>query len=512
MSLRLPMADWPLVGAGALLLVASYPPFRLVLPSFICLVPAVWLILAGQDDPRPLRRQFAQGLWLGLASQGLLLYWMIFALWHFTKLSAAAYFATVGLLAVENAVLFAATGWVCRTLRWPILFVFPVGWTAVEWFVGHQGDIRFDWLGLGTSLTDYPVLVQVADTVGARGVTFLLAVANVALALAWLKRNDRRFAFRALASVAAGVAVAAGYGMYRERTIVLRPLGTVAVIQPSEFEKWSKVPGADDSIMNRVLSLSLDALNMTRPDLLVWPEATVPGYFMRRPDWEVRIGEQAMRSRVPILVGGLDAKVYPDQTYDYWNAAFLFDSTGTRNHQPVYHKRVLVPIVERVPFVNPRWFAGINFFGGFSIGDTGPVYEVGIGRFGVLVCYESLFEALSRDYRRRGADFLVNITNDSWFGHTNAPYQHAAHMVMRAIENRVGVARSANNGISEFVDPLGYVYHRTRLDDTTYVADTVRTTDVRTVYSALGDWVGLLTVAGSLVMVGMAWRRGRSGV
>lgn len=216
-----------------------------------------------------------------------------------------------------------------------------------------------------------------------------------------------------------------------------------------------------------------------------------------------------MRSRVPILVGGLDAKVYPDQTYDYWNAAFLFDSTGTRNHQLVYHKRVLVPIVERVPFVNPRWFAGIKFFGGFGVGDAGPVYQVGMGRFGVLICYESLFEDLSRDYRRRGADFVVNITNDSWFGRTAAPYQHAAHLVMRAIENRVGIARAANNGISEFVDPLGRVYHATRLDDTTFVADTVWTTDVRTVYAVLGDWVGLLALAGSLAMVGMAWRKSR---
>src|SRR6185503_14568776 len=107
--------------------------------------------------------------------------------------------------------------------------------------------------------------------------------------------------------------------------------------------------------------------------------------------------------------------------------------------------------------------------------------------------------------RRRGADFIVNITNDSWFGRSAAPYQHAAHLVMRAIETRVGIARAANNGISEFVDPLGRVYHATRLDDTTFVTDTVFTTDARTVYTGLGDWVGLLAVLGSLLMVALAW-------
>src|SRR6185436_9463033 len=287
------------------------------------------------------------------------------------------------------------------------------------------------------------------------------------------------------------------------------PLGRVAVIQPSEFEKWNKAPGASDSVMNRLLRLSQDALTATRPDLLAWPEAAVPGWFVNRPDWEARIAQQAMSGGVPLLVGGLDAKIYPDNSSDYWNAAFLFETTGSRNIQPVYHKRELVPIVERVPFINPRWFSGIKFFGGFAVGDAGPVYRVRIGQFGVLICYESAFEDQTRDYRRRGADFIVNITNDSWFGRSSAPYQHAAHLVMRAIENRVGIARAANNGISEFVDPLGRVYHATRLDDTTFVADTVFTTDVRTTYSVLGDWVGILAVLGSVLTVGLAWRRGR---
>ncbi len=510
-GLRLPRADWPLVAAGALLVFGSYPPFHVLLPSFICLVPAVWLILAGQDDPRPIRRQVVQGFWFGWATHGLVLYWMVIALWHFTRLSAAGYFATVSILALETGILFALTGWVCRSLRWPIALVFPVAWTALEWVIGHQGDIRFPWLGLGTSLTDYPVLVQVADIVGARGVTFLLVAANALLAGAWLRRADRRYALRALATVVVGVLAVVGYGTYRLRTTATRALGRVAVIQPSEFEKWSKSRAQRDSIVDRLLALSHDALTATRPDLVAWPEAAVPDYFLLRPDWDARIAEQAARSRVPLLVGGLDARVYPDQTYDYWNAAFLFDSLGRRTAQPAYHKRNLVPIVERVPFVNPRWFAGINFFGGFGVGAVGPVYRVGFGRFGVLICYESAFEGESRDYRARGADFIVNITNDSWFGHTAAPYQHAAHLVMRAIENRVGIARAANNGISEFVDPLGGVSHATRLDDTTFVADSVYTTDVHTVYTQTGDWVGVLCLVGTVVMAGMAWREGEKG-
>jgi len=158
-----------------------------------------------------------------------------------------------------------------------------------------------------------------------------------------------------------------------------------------------------------------------------------------------------------------------------------------------------------VPFVNPRWFASLRWFGGFGVGAPGDVYAVGIGRFGILICYESAFEDVTRRYRRNGADFVANITNDAWFGNTAAPYQHAAHLVMRAIENRVGIARAANTGISEFVDPLGRVSHATRLGERTMVSGAVRTSNVRTFYTTMGDWVGTLALAGSLWLCGAAW-------
>ena len=89
--------------------------------------------------------------------------------------------------------------------------------------------------------------------------------------------------------------------------------------------------------------------------------------------------------------------------------------------------------------------------------------KVGVGKVGVLICYESIFPQLSRRYRRAGADLIVNMTNDAWFGRAMAPYQHEAHLRLRAIENRVGIVRAANTGISEYVDPLGRSHGATRL-------------------------------------------------
>src|SRR5690348_17834404 len=118
-----------------------------------------------------------------------------------------------------------------------------------------------------------------------------------------------------------------------------------------------------------------------------------------------------------------------------------------------------------------------------------------------MICYELQFEPLARAYRRAGAEFLVNITNDAWYGRTAGPYQHATHLVMRAIETRAGIARAANDGISELVDPLGRTSIETGLEQDAAVAGLLRTSDVIPLYVRWGDWVGTLVVVATLGFV-----------
>jgi apolipoprotein N-acyltransferase len=462
------------------------------------------------------RRHLVQGFWFGLFANGLVLYWMVVALWHFTSLAALGYLATIVILALYSGSVFALAGWVTRRTGLGLLVTFPVFWTAAEWAIGHQGDIGFPWLGLGTSLTGYPTLVQVADLVGARGVTYLLVLANTALALAWRGREQRRSAITLASAVVVGTALVLGYGVIRERGLTLRPVATVALLQPNVGweEKWE--PGERERIVASALALADSAVQARQMDLVVWPEAAVPGYFFQHPTWETTIGDLSRASGVPQVVGGIDIEFEPRReagadgraAYEYFNAVFLFDSLGRYRSQPVYRKRYLVPITERVPFLDPRWF-DLRFFGGFGRGTEHPVYEITAGTFGVFICYESAFEDLSRIYRARGADFLVNVTNDAWFGRTAAPYQHAAHLVMRAIETRVGIARAANSGISEFVDPLGRELSQTALYERSVVIGQVMTTDSVPLYVRWGDWVGtgVLVLSAVLVLYAVTRRR-----
>lgn len=484
-----------LAAATAALLFAAYAPLAAVLPSFVAFVP---LIIALEDPaPRTGWADFRLGLWFGIASWGLVLHWMPVALWHFTPLSAVGYVAAIiVVLAPQWGMVTWAAARVRRRTGLPLWVVFPLLWTAVEWIGGHYGDVRFPWLGLGTSLVRVPVLVQWADVAGARGVTLWLAWANV-MAYLVLRRRD----WRPAALVVATVAAALGYGTWRERTLVMRPVTTVAVIQPNVGFEEKRTSRDDDHLVEQLLAMTRGATADSAVRLVAWPEVAVPNYFVNHPEWAAAIGALARERRTPVLAGGLDAAPRADGTYDNWNAAFLFDTAGSRDGQPSYRKRYLVPIVERVPFVNPDWFGALRWFGGFEEGDRFPVYAIAEGRFGVLICYESAFTELARRYRRGGADFLVNITNDAWFGRTAAPYQHASMLVMRAIETRIGVARAANTGISQFVDPLGRAHGSTSLFHEQIVTRAVLTTDVTTLYVRFGDWVAALALAGAVSLL-----------
>lgn len=494
-----------LAAAGAALMFTAYPPASLVLPSFLCLVPFLWGLEETAQRPDAGRQIAVFGYWYGVIANGVILYWMVVALWHFTPLSALGYASSL-LLALGPlwSLLAWATHRATRRAGIPLWVAFPLFWTAHEWLLAHLSDLAFPWLGLGTSLVRVPTLVQWADLAGARGVTLWLAWVNVAVFTAMRWR-----AWRPAALVGATLVAALGHGLWRERTLALRPALRVAVLQPNVGFDEKRDNREDIRLLTQLLDMTRRAAADSTVQLVAWPEAAVPVFFVNHPSYADSISRLAREIRRPLLVGGLNAVPNDRGGWDTYNAAFFVDTAG-RAVQPIYAKRYLVPIVERVPFLNPDWFGNLRWFGGFERGDSMPVYRVGEAGFGVIICYESAFENLARYYRRQGADFIVNITNDAWFGRTAAPYQHASHLVMRAIETRLGVARAANSGISQFVDPLGRPYQSTALMTETTVAAAVVTSDARPLYVRLGDWVGWLAIAGSLACaVSMFLARGR---
>jgi apolipoprotein N-acyltransferase len=289
----------------------------------------------------------------------------------------------------------------------------------------------------------------------------------------------------------------------------------VAVVQPNipEHIKLDPVAGLDSTYASLVRLLP--NLGTGLQDLVVLPEVVLRIF----PEAEIHEGwVEPLRAwsafaASAFLIGGLGYEGELEAgRFTPYNSAFVVDSMGVWDWR--YDKRYLVPFVERVPMVPPEWFGGFQYFGGFGVGEGWPLAHVNGTDYGVLICYESSYPEGSRQFRLAGADVLLNITNDAWYGReplyarTTALWQHPAHMVMRAIENRVGVARSANTGISMFIDPVGRVYNATNLFEPDIRSDVVLTTDVLTLFTRFGDLTGKGAAAAALILVLASYRLG----
>src|SRR6185312_7410185 len=424
--------------ASALLFALSFPPVPLVVPAFLCLMPVAIIVAEAADKRSGWGVAMRAGTLFGLVGYGINLYWIAIALRLYTNLAFLAFIgALLGLgpiVGFTMAALYAGR----RLTRWPMAVLLPVVWATSEMFLLYLPQIGFPWLPLGLAVAKHPVFAQLADVSGVRGLSFWIAATNGLLADAWLMRAEQR---RLVARVAAALVLALGvaaYGWWRIATTPLRPEASVAAVQPNipQNEKWQEQ--YQGRIVGILSTLARQGLAQDDPQLMLWPEAALPDNFLAHRDWADTMHVLAAATHTPILFGTIDVVWRTPTAYDYYNSAMVADSLGRVDVRSTYHKTYLVPIVERVPFVNPDWFASLKFFGGMGRGGTPQPFSFRFGKVGVLICYESIFLQRARLYRREGATMLVNITNDAWFGRSIAVYQHEAHLALRAIENRVG--------------------------------------------------------------------------
>ena len=516
-----PGSPWTLAALAGLLLAAAFPPVAAAPLVFVALVP---LLVALDSCPRgPVGRWEATrlGLLAGAVYFGLTLSWLLTALLRFSLLAIPAYLGAVAVLAGLVGAFGAAVHLTRDRLGWPLAIRVVVFWTALEWVQAHLGPLAFPWLGLGTALAPIPALAGAAELVGARGLTAWIAGVNGLLATALVRLRAARPVMAPAAGALALLIPPALFGWIRAATLELEPVARVAVVQPNIAQEVKLDPRlALDSSLAALTTLT-GRLEPGQADLVTWPEVALPITLERERQLVGRVAAMSRRVEAPILVGayGTDA---PEGAGDRFNSAFLVDAEGVRG--PRYDKRRLVPFVERTPFLRtPAADTAAGRFGSLAPGREAPRAALEDGRrFGVLICYESAFAPLGRSYRRPGdgqpgaggpADWLVNITNDAWFGgeapgsRTAALRQHPSHLPLRAIETRTGVVRAANTGISMFVDPIGRSYGHAPPFQPALLVETVYRADVRTLYTRWGDWLGTLLAVTALLA--LAWAHAR---
>lgn len=510
--------------SGALLALA-FPPFELLVPAFVGLAPFLAYCASLPGGPAG-RRAAARGGWiLGVAYYGILLHWLAVALAHVSRFAIPAYIVVVAGIALFPAAVGAALHLILERTRMPLALAAAVVWTAMEWAQGHLGPFSFPWLGLGTALAPYPRLAGAADLVGSGGLTFWLALVNGMAAgmIGWMGRSGgpRRPMVRAAVALAVTVAAPAVYGAWRVATLEMRAAAHVALIQPNVEPGVKRDRAiAVDSSMTALARLTR-TIEPGSADLVVWPEVAIPAVLdPGDEDGPIRqVRALAAGAGAPILAGAYGAGV--EGSSRRYNSALLVRPEGDAT--AVYHKRRLVPFFEHIPLLPGAWAERVaardGRYASLLPGPPTPLpMAAGNTGFGVLICFESAFPELARAQVNAGAEFLVSITNDAWFGgtrllpRTGGFEQHAAHLAMRAMELRRGIARAANTGYSMVFDPLGRVHRRSALGEPAAYTAVAPTTDERTLFARTGAWLPAACALATAALLVAARGRGRRGV
>ena len=314
----------------------------------------------------------------------------------------------------------------------------------------------------------------------------------------------------ALLTLTVLVAVVPLAGGWRAARLARRPPAghlRVAIAQGNieQDHKWD--PAYQGETMARYSDLTAAAA-AAHPELVVWPETATPFFFAEPGALRDEVLELASSQRVYLLFGSPAARQTRDGVLEELNRAYLVSSDG--RELATYDKIQLVPFGEYVPFQRVLFFVEqiVEAVGRIAPGLVPTVFRLPGGRFGVLICYEGVFPALTRRFVAGGADFLVNITNDAWYGRTSAPYQHLAQVTLRAVENRVPLVRSANPGISAVIDPDGRIRWQGPLYEPAWHVDEIAWPGVRTFYTRFGDVFAWGCVLASLAALGYGvWGR-----
>jgi apolipoprotein N-acyltransferase len=498
-----------LLMAAALTL--AFPPFKLGFLAYWAVIPFL-ILLENKNAGDAFRWSYLAGLIFSLTT----LYWISWT-------TPPGAISTI----VVHPFYYSLFALLILPLRrlWPngYLIAVPFVWTAIE-YVKSIGDLGFPWLTLGYTQTYYLHLIQYASYTSVYGVSFWILSLNVLLLALWRWRENKRWV--------------AGLSAILILLLIAPYLYSLAVLPHSEepkeqirvglvqgnvdpYQKWEA-----DFIENNFQlyeRLSREAAR-DQPEVMIWPETAATTWLCREGRNIQRLRQLAAEINAPLLTGIPDCVFFSDKDYRTYNAAALIYGDG----RPIasYAKMHLVPFGERVPFEDAipffkEWLAKLEMGeGNWSPGSEIKLFELtapaangqsAAKHLATIICFESIFPEEVADFVRRGADLLVVITNDAWFGRPHVPfwlsggvYQHAQIAIFRAIENRISIARCANTGFTMTIDPYGRVKKRAPLFVEAVLNDALPLRQETTFFTRHGQVFAHAVSVVALLLVGFA--------
>jgi apolipoprotein N-acyltransferase len=503
------------------------------------LVPLLWAILSpvSADRPRPLRRGFLLGYLCGVLWYMGNCYWVRDVMLHYGDMPPMAPTLLLIGYSMVLGTYFGLFGWgvvlvrrATGSTRWALAFA-PFLWAALELAASRITSVPWDQLGY--SQVDNGILTFLAPWTGVYGISCLLVGVNVLLAGGLMLESRQHIGLRdhTILRAIGVLLMMAGVVGVSVPPPQPAPTATAVLIQPNldvgDDNIWSR-PGEWEQHIAEFQRLAGEQCKTyiagipqtgaptgeivcppypTHPDLVVWPESPAP-FIEQNARFEQAMTSLARQTQAPLIVGNLGVDLSDEGGLRYYNSARIEGADGMRVGR--YDKIHLVPFGEYIPFQNLLTFAHklTGRVSAFTRGTDRKVFRLPTAngeahRYGVFICYESVFADEVRHFAQLGAEVLVTISDDGWYGDTSAPWQHLNMARMRAIENRRWLLRDTNNGITAVIDPYGRVRQSIPRHQTDALPAGYGFRSDVTFYTAHGDIFGWLCVLLSFIVV--AW-------
>lgn len=474
---------------SGILLIVCQPPVSLFPFAFIALIPLLYAMAKYQY-----RHPFLPGFITGIVAYLGLIYWVIVAMNTYGGIdiftSTLILLLFVLYLSLYLGCFTTAVFILEKKMSVPVYLSVPIVWTLLEYLRG-VALTGFPWSFLGHSQHNFLIFIQIASITGTYFISFLIAAINCIVFFVALKKPiSKIYLIVILVIVTASVA----FGFIRVNEPQDAKL-TAAIVQGNirQDVKW------DDNF--KIKTIQIYSENTIRKgnnvDFVIWPETALPLIFN-----EETYVNQYIKT-LPSMVNShlLFGTIWKDQRGKVYNSAYVIGKNGDVNG--IYNKVHLVPFGEYTPLVRYLPFLEkITAQGaGFASGNGHDPVITPSGKVGILICYEGVFPYITNATVARGAQFLVNLTNDAWYEKTSAAFQHLAFYVFRAVETDRYILRAANTGISAIIDPRGRITARTPIFEEQVLKGNFSLRDSMTSYIVYGDYFILILFLSLLTII-----------
>ena len=490
---------------SGILLILSFPPFNLYPLAWVSLVPLLHTI-----EGRETKKIFNAGLVTGSVYFLGTVYWVFNSMYVYGNIPAVASLFLLVLLCLYLALYIGVFSVVFNLIyvrvHVPALVIAPALWVTLE-YARTYIITGFPWSLLGYSQFSFLPMIQISDITGVYGISFLVASFNGLIFDLMRQRrtvmsevSQRKFVMSGAMALALIIIASLIYGMAKLKHNEQANNITVTVLQGNidQDKKWDRKHQRE--VIDTYKDLTLAAAS-EQPDLVVWPESALPFIFGYDNDLTNEVIDLQKQINAHMLIGSVLLKGSEKGKSLLSNSVIML-SPGTDAIE-VYDKIHLVPFGEYVPLGNLFPFIKklVVAIGDFVHGKDVTVMNTPFAKIGNLICYEIAFPGLVRKFIDKGANLIVTVTNDAWFGRTSAPYQHFSMAVFRAIENRVPVARSANTGISGFIDSRGRIIQKSDIFVKASLTNKISVGNEKSFYAGHGDVFAYACLIITLIML-----------